>query len=158
MCCSLLSTHAQTEDKMYSYKQFGDKYVVSIKNRSEITKVITNICEDLDIKAGTIYGLGAVDNAVLRFFDPATKKYVDKVFAEQLEISNLTGNISRMDDKVYLHLHATLGRSDYTALAGHLLTAVLNGAGEFVIERFDGTIERYKDEDIGLNMYKFDKP
>lgn len=150
-----LSLSAQTEAKLYTYKQFGNKYVVSIMNRTEITKAITAFVVEHDIKAGTVYGLGAVNEASLRFFNPATKKYVDKTFTEQMEITNLTGNISQKDGKPYVHLHITLGRSDYTALAGHLLTAVINGAGEFVIEKFDGTAERYFDEGIGLNLYDF---
>jgi predicted DNA-binding protein with PD1-like motif len=141
---------------MYTYKQFGNKYVISIDNRSEISLAITTFCEDFNIKAGAIYGLGAVDKATLRFFDPSTKKYVDTTFSEQMEISNLTGNISRMNGKVYLHLHVTLGRADYTSLAGHLLSGMINGAGEFVVEKFDGEVERYYNESIGLNMYKFD--
>lgn len=140
---------------MYTYKQFSNKYVVSLQNRQEISRAITAFCRERDIKAGTVSGLGAVDEAVLRFFDPAAKKYVDKTFSEQLEISNLTGNISSKDGEVYLHLHATLGRSDYSALAGHLLSAVLNGAGELVIEKFDGEIDRYYDDNSGLNLYKF---
>nr|WP_255535028.1 PPC domain-containing DNA-binding protein [Cellulophaga sp. E16_2] len=140
---------------MYTYKQFGDKYVVSIQNHSEITKAITAFVTEHDIKAGTITGLGAVNEATLRIRDPATKKFVDKIFTEQMEITNITGNISQQNDKHYIHIHVTLGRYDYTALAGHLLTAKINGAGEFVIESFDGTVNRYSDEETGLNLYDF---
>lgn len=150
-----ISLSAQTGEKLYTYKQFGNKYVVSIMNRVEITKAITAFVEEHDIKAGTVYGLGAVDEVALRFFSPVTKEYVDKTFKEQMEVTNLTGNISQKDGKPYVHLHITLGRTDYTALAGHLLTAVINGAGEFVIEKFDGSTERYFDEGIGLNLYDF---
>jgi uncharacterized protein len=40
-----------------------------------------------------------------------------------MEISNLSGNISEAEGKLLLHMHITLGRKDYTALAGHLLDA-----------------------------------
>ncbi len=75
-----------------------------------------NFCEEKGIKAGSISGIGAINELSLRFFNPETKTYVDKSFCEQMEISNLTGNISTMDGKVYLHLHITSGRSDYSAL------------------------------------------
>lgn len=147
--------NAQSNSKLYTYKQFGNKYVISIQNHAEITKAITAFVKEQDIKSGTIVGLGAVNEATLRFFDPATKEFVDKTFSEQMEITNLTGNISQKDGKHYIHMHVTLGRNDYTALAGHFLTAKINGAGEFVIESFDGTVDRYHDEDTGLNLYKF---
>mgnify|MGYP002724350823 CR=1 FL=1 len=139
---------------MYTYKQFGNTFIVSLKNREEITKAVTAFAEELGIKTGVIHGIGAVNEATLRFFDPATKEYVDKTFPEQMEISNLTGNISRMDEKPYIHLHITLGRADYTALAGHLLTATIHGAGELVIEKFDGEAGRQYDDETGLNLYK----
>lgn len=140
---------------MYTYKQFGNRYIVSVANRAEITAALTAFCTERGIGAGTITGIGAVDEAVLRFFDPATKEYVDRVFSEQMEISNLTGNIARKNGEPYIHLHVTLGRSDYSALVGHLLTAALNGAGEFAVEDFGGEAERYYDNELGLNLFRF---
>lgn len=86
-----------------------------------------------------------------------TKAYDDKTFREQMEISNLTGNISSMNEQVYLHLHITVGRSDYSALAGHLLSAIQNGAGEFVVEDYSERISRTYNPDLGLNIYDFER-
>lgn len=142
---------------MYTYKAFGDRYVLSLENHVEITKALTMFCEKKQIKAGVIHGIGAVGKATLRFFDPHTKQYIDKTFQEQMEIACLIGNISQKEGKPYLHLHITLGRSDYSALAGHLLEATLSGAGEFVIEAFEGSLERYYNTSIGLNLYQLRK-
>lgn len=142
---------------MYSYKQIGNKYVVSVYTRNEIVEALTAFCKEKQIKSGFITGIGAINEVTLRFFNPSTKKYVDKAFHEQMEISNLTGNISTMDGKEYLHLHITVGKSDYTALAGHLLSARLNGAGEFVVEDYEERIERSFNPTLGLNCYDFDK-
>lgn len=153
----LVSAHSQNRQNMYSYKRIGNKYIVSIDNHAEMVNVLTVFCEDKGIKSGSISGIGAIDKLALRFFNPVTKAYVDRTFNEQMEISNLTGNISSMGGKTYLHLHITVGRSDYSALAGHLLTATLNGAGEFVVEDYGETIMRIYNEELGLNCYNFDK-
>ncbi len=143
-------------DKPYSYRKYGNTYVVSLANRVDIAESILTFCEDMKIDAGSIIGIGAVDKATLRFYNPETKRYVDKTFNEQMEVANLTGNVSVMDGKTYTHLHCVLGRADYTSLAGHLLSARLNGAGEMVITAFDGPpVERYHDESTGLNMFDF---
>ena len=113
------------------------------------------VCKDKKIKGGQIIGLGAVKSATLRFFNPSSKQYVDKTFDEQMEIANLTGNISLMDGDVYLHIHATFGREDYTAIAGHLLKATLNGAGEFIVTNYSLTLPRVKDVQLGLNVFDF---
>ena len=88
--------------------------------------------------------------------NPATKQYVDKTFAEQMEVCSLTGNISEKDGKVYLHLHVTASRSDYSCIGGHLLTATINGACELFVEDYglDGIGRRF-DPETGLNLYDF---
>ncbi len=153
----LMPASAQEDREMYKCKQIGNKYIVSVNNMEDIVEALTAFCKEKEIKSGTITGLGAINEATLRFFNPQTKKYVDKTFNEQMEVTNLTGNVSTMDGKTYLHLHVTLGKSDYTALAGHLLSARLNGAGEFVVEDFGEKVERTYDPAIGLNFYDFEK-
>lgn len=140
---------------MYKYRKIDNRYVVSIDNHTPIVKALTAFCEEMKVKSGTVTGIGAVDSMTLRFLDPATKKYVDKTFEEQMEIANLTGNVSTLDGKTYLHLHIITGRSDYSTLGGHLLEARLSGAGEFVVEDFGAEVEREFNPGIGLNCYKF---
>jgi uncharacterized protein len=138
---------------MYSFKQDGDRFVVSIDNHQKIAEAIAAFCQEQGIYAGEIIGLGAVDNATLRFLNPDTKAYVDKTFEEQMEITSLVGNISEKDGKVYLHLHANFGRSDYSVVGGHLLEARISGACEIFIKRYNCKVGRHKDEETGLNMY-----
>ena len=142
---------------MYQYKEVKDGvYVLSLANHSEISAALMAFCQEKGILAGNIQGLGAISEATFRFLNPATKAYVDKTFREQMEITNLTGNISRKDGKPYLHLHITASRSDYTCIGGHLLTARINGACELLIEPFPALIGRYADKETGLNLYKLD--
>ena len=146
--------------KLYSYRYADGRYTVSIANRACVEEAIAALCRDLDIRSAAITGIGAVDEATLRFYNPATKRYVDRRFEEQMEIASLAGNVSQMDGKCYLHLHVTLGRADYTALAGHLLSARINGAGD-ITKDISETMEhklpqsRY-DPVTGLNIYDFE--
>lgn len=140
---------------MYAFKQFGSKYVLSIDNHQEISAALAAFCREKDIRCGAVYGLGAINKATFRFLDPATKKYVDKTFEEQMEIANLTGNISRSEGKPYLHVHACLGRADYTMIGGHLLRAVVRGACELFVRPMPGPVGRRFDPETGLNLYEF---
>lgn len=141
---------------MYQYKEVADgKYVLSLDNHVEIAEALCAFCKEKDILAGSINGLGAINEATFRFLNPATKQYVDKTFAEQMEITNLTGNISQKDGKPYLHLHITASRSDYSCIGGHLLSARINGACELFVEAYDASVGRRFDEETGLNLYSF---
>ena len=141
---------------MYKFIQDGDKFIISIDNHQEIMSALAAFCQEQGILAGEVHGIGAVNKATLRFLNPVTKKYVDKTFEEQMEASSLVGNISEKDGKVYLHVHASFGRADYTVVGGHLLSATLNGACELVVTRFHCKSGRQFDDETGLNLYKFD--
>lgn len=141
---------------MYEYKQVADgRYVLSIKNHQEILEALGAFCAEKNILAGEVRGLGAVSGATFRFLDPATKKYVDQAFDEQMEITALVGNISEKDGKPYLHVHLTCGRRDYSCVGGHLLCARINGACELVVDKWDAPVGRRVDDETGLNLYKF---
>jgi predicted DNA-binding protein with PD1-like motif len=139
---------------MYKYKQSGNTYILSLDNHVEVTEALAAFCEEKNIQSGRIDGIGAICEATFRFLDPATKKYVDKTFAEQMEITALVGNVSRKDGKVYLHIHVTASRRDYTCIGGHLLTARINGACELFVTDLGVEVGRYLDTETGLNLYK----
>ena len=140
---------------LWTAKKVDNTFIVSVKDRSSVLEALTDFVTSQKIEAGQITGIGATNEATLRFFNPETKKYVDKKFSEQMEISNLSGNISVVEGKPMLHLHITLGRSDYSALAGHLLDAKIRGAGEFFVYPISGKVEKVKNEEVGLNFYNF---
>ena len=137
-------------------QEYIHRYVLSLDNHVSIAEALTAFCHEMQISAGTVSGIGAICSATFRFLDPATKQYVDKTFDEQMEITNLTGNLSVKDGKPYLHLHVTAGRRDYTCVGGHLLDARVNGACELFVEDFSmNEFGRRFDEETGLNLYDF---
>lgn len=141
---------------MYQFIQDGGHYVLSLDNHVSLMEALTAFCREQNILSGVIGGLGAINQATFRFLDPATKQYVDKTFAEQMEITNLTGNISEKDGEPYLHVHITASRRDYTCVGGHLLDAKINGACELVVDCFPQLHPgRRADEETGLNLYRF---
>lgn len=141
---------------MYKYKQVAEgQFVLSIDNHQEIVEALGAFCAEKNILAGEVRGIGAISEAVFRFLDPATKKYVDKAFDEQMEITALVGNISEKDGKPYLHIHLTCSRHDYSCVGGHLLSARINGACELVVDKWDVPVGRQFDDETGLNLYKF---
>lgn len=136
------------------YKKFDKKVFVRIDKGQEIVETLKQLCKDLDIKAGTITGIGATDKATIGLFDVKTKKYHSKEFVGDHEIAPLIGNISTMNGEVYLHLHITLGNSEHMSFAGHLTSAVVSATFEGVIDIINGEINREFDENVKLNLLK----
>ncbi|WP_126650794.1 PPC domain-containing DNA-binding protein [Chryseobacterium aureum] len=141
----------------WSARKVDHIYIVSLDNHSNIVEGLTDFIHNQNIRAGEVTGIGAVSEATLRFFNPATQQYVDKAFKEQMEVTNISGNVSEIEGKPTLHLHITLGREDYTALAGHLLEAKIQGAAEFIFYPLNTRVVKMKNEQIGINLYDFEK-
>lgn len=140
---------------MYQYSSKGNKYILSLDNHVSLMEALAAFCREKNILSGSIGGLGAVNSATFRFLNPATKAYVDKSFEEQMELTSVVGNISRKDGEVYLHVHVTASRADYTCVGGHLLDARINGACELFVEDYGLEVVRQPDPETGLNLYKF---
>lgn len=141
----------------WSARKIGNDYIVSLRNGAKIFETLTDFAVSQGLSSGQISGVGAVNSVTLGFYDMETKDYVQKTFKEQMEVTNIGGNISRVEGKTLLHLHITLGRQDYSALAGHMKEAIIHGAGEFFVRSYPVPAIKVKDETSGINFYDFEK-
>lgn len=140
---------------MYKFMRTGNKFIVSLDNHVSIMEALKAFCKENDIKSGSISGIGAVNEATFRYLNPNTMAYVDKLYEEQMELTAIEGNISRKDGQVYLHVHVTASRSDYSCVGGHLLDARISGACELFIEDYGLPVGRKADAETGINLYLF---
>ena len=136
------------------YKKVGTKVVVRIDKGEEIVQTLKQICTQLQIKAGTITGIGATDKVTIGIFNTKTKQYQSTELTTDHEIAPIIGNISTMNGEVYLHLHANLCNTKHISVGGHLTSAVVSVTFEAVIDIIDEEIERVFDEKTGLNILK----
>lgn len=137
------------------YRVFGETIVLRLEKGEEVIESIKNLCEKEDIKAGSISGLGASNHVVVGLFKVDEKKYYSNTFEEDFEITNLTGNISRMNGEVYLHIHGTFANLEGKCIGGHLNKAIISATSEIIITKINGDIGRSFSEEIGLNLIKF---
>lgn len=136
-------------------KAVGKHWILRIDKGEEIVSSLERFCREKDIRLGTVSGIGATDQATIGLFKTRTKEYVRKECAGDHEITALTGNISRMNNEVYLHLHVNLANADYHTFGGHLNSAVVSATCEIVVRELDGEMDRAFSEEIGLNLYRF---
>lgn len=137
------------------YKVFDETIVLRLEKGEEVIETIKKLCEKEDIKAGSISGLGATNHVVVGLFKVDEKKYYSNTFEEDFEITNLTGNISRMNGEVYLHIHGTFANIEGKCIGGHLNKAVISATSEIIINKINGEVERKFSEEIGLNLIEF---
>ena len=134
------------------WRQIENRYIVRLEKGEEVLGTLTAFVLDQCIQGGVIHGLGAICDLVLGLYEPQKKEYIRRTFEEDLELGNLTGNISYFEDNPVLHCHATVAASDLRAYTGHLFSARVAVTVECVIIPFAERLTRVRDEQIGLNL------
>ncbi len=136
------------------YKRFSNKVIVRIDKGEEVVDSLKIICKNLDIKLGSIIGIGSTDKVTIGLLNTKTKKYQSKEFIGDHEITLLVGNTTMMNEEVYLHLHITICNIEHKAIGGHLTSAIISATFEGIIDVIEGQITREHNDDVGLNQLK----
>jgi hypothetical protein len=134
----------------YKKTKFG--YFIRLQRGEEIIASLTSLAEKEKLQSGFLFGLGAVANPKLGYYDLKTKEYQSETFEGEFEIVNLTGNISQFEGKPLIHAHMTISDEDCRAFGGHLFSAQIHATGEITILDFSLAVSRKLDAEIGLKL------
>ena len=136
----------------YQRVEGGREYVARLKHGRDWRGQIEAFADREGIDAAFFFGLGAVEDATLLFYDQDTREYDPVEFDEPFEVTAAVGNVSRLEDERFAHTHVTLSREDGTALGGHLDSAT-TFAGELYVREFDARLEREHDDATDLDLW-----
>lgn len=137
------------------YRKFDSTIIARIDKGEEILEKVKEIALEENIKLASISALGAVNDFTVGVFKIDEKKYYSNSFQGYFEITSLTGTINTMNDEFYCHIHMSAGNEKGEVFGGHLNRAIVSATREMVITIIDGAVDRYFDEEIGLNLFKF---
>ena len=104
----------------------------------------------------SVEAIGAVDHAVVGIYDTVNGRFQERAFDEPMEISALSGNVTRRDGQVHAHLHATLCDGEQRAFGGHAIELRISVTCEMFIRALPGEVGRRVDGDTGLTTFMFD--
>ena len=139
------------------YRKFDSTIIARIDKGEEILEKVKEIALKENIKLASISALGAVNDFTVGVFKTDEKKYYSNSFQGYFEITSLTGTINTMNDEFYCHIHMSAGNEKGEVFGGHLNRAIVSATCEMVITIIDGAVDRYFDEEIGLNLFKFNE-
>ncbi len=137
------------------YKRFENTIVARLDKGDEIVSSLEKLCVNENIQLGMVSGLGAVNDVTIGIFNTEEKTYYGRECKGDYEIASLTGNITQMNEKPYLHLHITIGNTKTNEIyGGHLTKALISATGEIFITIIPGKVGREFSKEIGLNLMK----
>jgi len=136
----------------YQEVEGAREYVARLRHGRDWRGQIKEFADEEGIDAAFFYGLGAVKDVTLKFYDQEDGVYESITFDEHLEMTPAVGTISWLDDERFAHTHAVLSREDGTTVAGHLDTAT-TFAGELYVREFDAHLDREYDDVTDLDLW-----
>ncbi len=137
------------------FKKISDTFIVRLGSGERVLETLKGFCSKNDIKCGYFFGIGSLDEAELAHYIVKTKKYTYQLYKQPLEIISLNGNVTTMNNEVYIHCHACLSDVNMEAIAGHLKEGVTGATAEIVLIKLDGELHREHDDNTGLNLMMF---
>lgn len=128
-------------------------YLVRLERGEEAIETLASFAADRKIPSGVLMGIGAVNNLELGYFDTRAGKYRRRRIRKTVEVVNLTGNISYLDKKPFIHAHITVADSDQKLMGGHFFKGIVAVTLEIYIQVFKKKLNRIHDPQIGFNFW-----
>ncbi len=116
---------------------------------------LNEIVKKENITLGFITGIGALQNLNFSYYLQNKKNYITKSINKNVEVLNLTGNISIKDGEPFVHCHITVADENGNTYGGHLAEKSKVFAFEYTIFVFEGEEKIRKfDEITGLTLWE----
>jgi len=134
------------------YRKVENGYFLRLEKGEEVVFSIAQFAANEKVSSGAFFGLGAINNFDLGYYDLVKRKYEKAHFVEDMEVGNITGNIASLDGKPFVHTHVTVSGKDLKAFTGHLFSADVALTLEIFVFASSAKVERKMNPEIGLNL------
>ena len=109
------------------------RYAVIFYQGDEAFSGLLEFAEKYHVTSAHFTAIGAVNRAVLGWFDPQRKMYKKIPIEGQHEVIAMSGDIALYQGKPVVHTHMVVGTSDGTTRAGHVLGAFVSPTLEVMV-------------------------
>src|SRR5271154_4931658 len=99
----------------------GRTFEVTLRKGDEVAAGITEFAEQNHVTLAHVTAVGALNAAVLGWFDPDKRAYKKIVISQEVEVVSFIGNIAMENGKPFLHAHAVVAFPDGSTKGGHFI-------------------------------------
>ncbi len=119
----------------------------------DLISEIKRVCEEKEIKTGWFIVIGALKNITYGFYNQSSKQYMKSSFDKECEITSCTGNVSFLDNKIFVHAHINFADEKGAVKGGHLFKGEIFAA-EIIILDYEQKLIRKFDRETNLKLWK----
>ena len=136
-----------------NYEQVGERnFAIRVARGEAVVAALLAFCQQERIKGGFFTGIGAVGELELAHYSVEGKKYSTKQYSQPLEVTNMTGNVSVLDDELVVHTHGTFSDTEMHVVAGHIVEMTVSGTLEIFFTE-TSPLQKVADEETGLRLF-----
>lgn len=118
----------------------------------EVMSILQRFAKEHSLTASRFSAIGALQSAVLGYFDWERKDYDRIPVDEQVEVLSLNGDIALDGSEPKVHAHAVLGRRDGSCVGGHVMQARVRPTLEVILVESPGYLRKTCDRESGLAL------
>lgn len=134
-------------------RKSGKAFVLRLEKGEKVAESLSRFCKENKISGAHFCGVGAASRADIAYYSLEDFSYHPKIFEGEFEVLNVTGNVSLIDGRHFVHAHITLSDTKFHAFGGHLNEAVVGPTLEVFLTPSD-KIERKFDDEVKLKLLK----
>jgi uncharacterized protein len=132
-------------------------HVLVFQSGDEVMSNLLDFSRKNKLRGARFTAIGAFSDAMLGYFEWDRKDYKRIPVAEQVEVLSLIGDIAVKDGEPQVHAHLVAGKSDGTAIGGHLIAAHVRPTLEVMLTESPKQLVREFDQDSGIALIKLEK-
>jgi len=134
------------------YRKEKSGYLIRLSRGDLLFDSIISFSESESIDSAFFWGIGAVEDVVLGYYDLKKREYVKRDFPGVWELLSLTGNFAKAEDGPIIHAHGVLSDPDNRTIGGHVFGIKTAATVEIYLVSLMSGLERRFDPETGLKL------
>ncbi len=132
----------------------GSVHILKPDYGSDLLKELQQYVLANNINLAWLSGVGAVSQAVIRYYDQPKQEWVDNRLDKRLEVAGMWGNVSLLNGEPIVHVHIVLAEETGRTFGGHLADGTLVFNMEILLTTLTGPpVVRKMDPQTGLTLW-----
>jgi len=131
-------------------------YFLRLFKGEDIPGTIATFVKDKGLGGAFFTGLGAIEGVKLGYYDLNKRQYLEREYPGDVELANMTGNVTYVDGEPFTHVHATIMTNEFETFSGHLFCAQVAVTVEVNLIATETRMVRKPDQETCLKLIHFE--
>ena len=134
---------------MFSTRK-NSPFILRLVEGESVFSALTICTRENQFGSAIFTGVGALSDLSIGFYHRHTQQQTIKNFADTYEIASLNGNITWVDNKPFIHIHASMSDDSFAVFGGHIIDAHASASTEIAIIPMTYAITREYDPKLKI--------